>query len=177
MAKTTDETAPETAVAVPRPLANVAQMITVLEIEASVNADSGVDASLQIMENILAAETEEDLFQAQEAGTTSGKDFVNKVFRMTSEGIEWRRSRQTYIDQGGFPFFFLARILDVETNQELVINCGGKTVVSMVHKLQKLGGFDRFQAEGGRPLMLRANAAESGNDFLTIHPVNLGATV
>lgn len=150
-------------------LPNVGILLRDLDTEAIAVEESGIDVSLQIMEQILSAETEEDLWRAQNASTISGQEFVDRPFLMKSSQIDWKRSRENYIAQGGFPFYFLARVLDLGTNEEVVVNCGGKTVVAMVRKLQKLGAFDQY--ENGRPLMLKSNGGtESGNEYLTIHP-------
>lgn len=149
----------------------IAEMFADLDTRATAMEEASDNAALQIVETILSAETEEDLFRAQAAGTISGKDYTLRPFRMSPNRIDWRRSREAYIDNGGFPFFFFANVIDMETGNSVVINCGGKTIVAMVWKLCQLGAFDRFEERGGRPLMFQGNAALSGYEYLTIVPV------
>lgn len=150
---------------------HLGNMLAILDDIATEQENSGADLAMEIAEKILASETFEDLFRAQEAGTTSGKEFVNRPFLFKPSEVTWKRSREGYINQGGFPFFFFARVLDLETGEEVIINCGGKTVVAMVYKMCHTPSFWEGEHANGRAFTLRANqASESDNEFLTIHP-------
>jgi hypothetical protein len=147
------------------------------------SAANGGDDALYIMDNILAAETEEELFARQEAGATAGRDFVNRPFRLLPENVTWKKSNDGFIKQGGFPFWALLRVLDMETDEYVVIDCGGKSVVAVLDKLLQFDdesrplqsrSFERFRAEGGRPLQFVAKPVSSGQAVLLLKPVATG---
>lgn len=150
---------------------HLAGMVRDLNGRAIAREETGESIATQIMEQILAADTFEDLFRAQEAGTVAGKNYTDRPFILRPENVEWRRSRDVFIEAGGFPFFFFARVQDVETGDEIVINCGGQTVVAMMYKLTTSPQY-WTDAPDGRMFSLRSNsAAESDFEYLTIHPV------
>lgn len=150
---------------------HLANMVRDLNSRAVAREETGESVVTQIMEQILAADTLEDLFRAQEAGTVAGKSYTDRPFLLLPENVEWRRSRDVFIEAGGFPFFFFARVRDLETGDDVVINCGGQTVVAMMYKLTTSPQY-WADAPDGRVFSLRSNsAAESDFEYLTIHPV------
>lgn len=153
-------------------LSNLRLMVQQLEIEATIQDGDSIDAALDIMENILSATTEEELFEAQEAGTLSGKNYTNIPFRLRADGIEWKKSGPGFVGEGGFPYYCLLRISDMESTKTQVLTCGGKTFVATVRKLQQLQAFDRFDAEGGRPMQLVGKTVSSGFDVLLLKPLS-----
>ena len=153
---------------------HLAGMMDDLNSRAIVREESGASVVVQIMEGILSADTFEDLFRAQEAGTVAGKNYINRPFILRPENVEWRRSRDVFIEQGGFPFFFFARVTDLETGDDIVVNCGGQTVVAMMYKLTSTARYWEGHEETGRAFTLRSNAAqESDFEYLTIHPYQI----
>lgn len=167
------DTTADVAIPPQRALPEIAKLIRKLDLEvASVEASGGSDSALIIMENILAAETEEELFRIQSQGTTSGKDYTGRAFRLAELDIEWKRSRTSYVEQGAFPYYALLHVTDMETGNRVVLDCGGKTFVTVLAKLQELDGFTRFDEEGGRPLMLQSHPTGNGDfAWLSLHPV------
>jgi hypothetical protein len=64
-------------------LNEVRLLLTRLQNEVSFSEENGGTA-LSIMESMLAAESEEELFDRQEAGAVSSKDFVLRPFRASA---------------------------------------------------------------------------------------------
>lgn len=158
-------------------LPHIRSLIGKLELEATVDSKS---STYSIMERILAAETEEEIFDAQEAGSIGSKDHTLQPFRLQASGIEWKKSGQVYIDQGGFPYYALLHVTDIATGEELVINAGGPSVVSVLSNLLSLDGderpiekrpFERYREEGGRPLQFVPKPVASGFSVILLRPV------
>jgi hypothetical protein len=128
--------------------------------------NSGNTAVLSIMDNILAAETEDDIFAAANAGTTSGKDYLDRPFLLPSENIDWKLSGAVFREQGNFPFYALFRAIDMGTGEEITVNCGGFSFVTTLWQLSALGHLDKYDADGGMPLVIRSKPAANGNVLL-----------
>lgn len=109
--------------------------------------DSGSTAAFDIMEQVLAGGDMEAIFAAANAGTTSGKDYVDKPHYLRKEDIQWKLST-VGMKAEGFPFYILAKVTDMETGERLVINCGGLTYCGTIYALSKIGAFDQFGPEG-----------------------------
>lgn len=148
-------------------------MVSMLEIEASLqDGNDSAEFVAELMDKMLTAETEEELFGMAEVGTIPGKDFVARPFRLKNDGIRWMRSRADLVAQGGFPYYALMDVEEIETGQTVTLNCGAKTFVATLFRLQKLGGFDQY--ENGRPLMIKSKSAGNG-DVLILVPVGYKA--
>lgn len=142
-----------------------------LDLEAISSADSKAESVMQIVNNILNAEDESSLFEAQTAGVLNGKDFTNHPFRLTSDGVSWRRSA---FEESPLPFYAFLTILDLEDGETKNVACGGVTFMTVLSKLIDLGSLDRAEDEGqGRPLQLVTKKTQAGYDVLMIMPVNL----
>jgi hypothetical protein len=151
------------------------QLVRVLDIEAGLPDNNNSDEFVyDVMESILNAENAEEAFNAQEAGTLSGKDFVNTPFYLRSDDVTWLRSRQFDNTGGkvsGFPFYAMLTVREVATGDEQVVSCGGMTFVAVLRKLQEVGYLDK-NAEGAS-LVLTAKATASGNAILFLKPYNV----
>lgn len=162
-------------------LPEVRALIRRLEMDAV--TETATADRFAIMEAILAAESEDELFEKQEAGTVSSKDYLNKPFRLLPENITWKKSGQSYIDQGGFPFYVLLRVTEMATGDDIVIDCGSFSVISVLDKLLEFDtedrepekrSFERFRADGGRPLQFVGKQATNGTVVL-LKPVAIEA--
>lgn len=170
-------------VAMSEALPEIRRLLGKLSIEAQATANDPA-ASLAIMESILRAESEEELFERQQAGTTSSKDYVLRPFRLLPENIAWKRSGQGYVEQGGFPFYALLRVTDIETGNEVVVDSGSTSVLSVLERSIDLDDesrpmekrfYERFRKDGGRPLQFVPKAVQSGYNVITLMPVVLAA--
>lgn len=133
----------------------------------SVMDEGGVStATLAIMERILAADSEEDIFAAANAGTTSGKDFVGRPFQLLDENIEWKASAAQFREQGGFPFYAICRAVDIQTGAELVLGCGGFSFMATLWTLHDRGIITRYDKDGGMGLILKEKPAANGSVLL-----------
>lgn len=157
------------AVAVPGPMEltgeerpNLTAMVRALVSQASFDETSGGtdEFVMDIMERILSAETEDEIFEAQEAGGIAGKDVAGRPFRVRLEDITWRRSNVANIDNGGLPIYALMKVIMLDTGEELVINCGGKTFVPVLFALINRNAFDKYP--DGRPFVIRATPTAAG---------------
>jgi hypothetical protein len=119
-----------------------------------------------IMDNILAAESEEEVFTRQEAGSTASKDYINRPFTLLAENITWRKTAAAYLEQGAFPFYAMCRVHDVNEEEEVVLNGGGASFVAVLSKLQDFGALD-----GKRQFMLVEKPVASGNTVILVKPV------
>lgn len=113
-------------------------MATLSEVAEATSQETHEYDILSIMENILTAETPEELWERQRAGGISSKDYINKPFQLLSDNLTWRRSTL----QGSsttFPFYAMCRVKDLESGQEKIVNGGGFSFVSVLSKLQDFG--------------------------------------
>lgn len=161
-------------------LNEVRLLLTRLQNEVSFTEENGGTA-LSIMESMLAAESEEELFDRQEAGAVSSKDFVLRPFRLLPENIQWKNSNKAYIEQGGFPFYALITVTDMETGDRVVIDSGSPSVISILSKLvefddpsRAVRSFEPHRERGGRPLQFVEKPVSSGYSVILLKPVVTG---
>lgn len=166
----TESTAIDVAPAIALP--EIRRLINKLSIEASLPSETGggIDVQLDILESILAAESEEEVFERQTLGGISSKDYVNIPFRLRSEGIDWKRS--AFQGSKNFPYFMLLHVVEMGSGEEKVITAGGVTTVGVMARLQELDSFAAWEPEG-KPLMFVSKTAMSGYDYLLVQPVKL----
>jgi hypothetical protein len=123
---------------------------------------------MDIGESVLAAESIEDVFAAQDkSGMIAGKDFVNRPFYLASENITIVKSAK----ENGFPFYAIMRVIEIATGEEVVLNCGGKTIMPVIFRLQQLGFFDPTEENPyGAAVVILAKAASGDNAYLLLAP-------
>jgi hypothetical protein len=155
---------PITEDAVPEKVRN---LIRALKLNATF--DTG-QAQLSIMDRILAAETEEEIFAAANAGTVSGKDLAGRPFVLVSDNVEWKTSAEQYRTQGAFPFYALIRCTALDTGDEVVADCGGYSFVATLWALTSRGFLQAYEEQGGMPLVIEAKRMTSGYDVLLLQP-------
>ena len=151
-------------------LPEIRRLLGKLSLEATQD-NGGRDAAMAIMESILKAETLEEAFDRQEAGTVSSKDFTLRPFRLLPENISWKKSASGYIEQGGFPFYALLRVTDMATGDEVVVDSGSPSVISILEKALSLDSFEPFRADGGMPLQFVGKPVSSGYSIVMLKPV------
>lgn len=136
----------------------------------NVSATTGnAGAQLDIMNQILSATTVEELFAAADAGTVSGQDHAGEPFLI--KDWEYKRSAAGYVEQGAFPFYVLLRVQFLKDGREVVLNCGGFTVVAVIDSLDRMGELSKaIENIGGYPMVLEARRTASGFDVLIPHP-------
>lgn len=129
--------------------------------------DGELDTSvLDIMSRILDATDEDAIFAAANAGTKATKMFLNTPFRLPSDGITWKRSAAQFIEQGGFPWYALCRVVDLSTGEETTLNGGGLSYITTLYKLWKTGTLTKYDDDGGMPLILEGKPAAKGSIVL-----------
>jgi hypothetical protein len=138
-----------------------------------INGDN-TDFIAGLMESILSAESIEDIFDAQESGMISGKDFTNRPFLiMDASDIQWTQSTKTG-RHGAFvlPFYAVIKVREISNpDVEVTINCGGTTFVSVLFALWDRGYFDAEKAPDGRAFQITATEAASGDgSYLKLVP-------
>src|ERR1700743_2602943 len=100
-------------------------MIDDLKEITGAQADS-LGTSIQIADSILAAALsgdEDAIFDAADAATISGEDFVDILFMARNDDVMWRPTAESYLKEGAFPFYALIRTED-EDGKTVVVNCG-----------------------------------------------------
>ena len=151
-------------------------LIDRLKIETELGSSEGgfrTDVA-SIMENILRAETEDEVFARQDAGTVATKDYVNRPFRLTPEDVTWKMTGPAFREAGAFPFYALIKVTDVQSGDSLILNGGGATFVAVLDRLIQLGGLSGYENEGGRTLMIVEKPVASGFSVLLLKPVATG---
>ena len=129
-----------------------------------------------LLESILAAETEDEIFEVAEAGTVSGQDFTARPFQLLSTDLTFAESAERYRSQpGGFPYFARLKVREIATGEEHHVTCGGKTVVTTLYALRQRGFLAQWDDKGGRPLVLVGIPTNSGNEALILQPYNMPA--
>ena len=126
--------------------------------------DSGSLAAFDIMEQVLAGGDMDAIFAAANAGTTSGKDYVDKPHYMRRDDVQWKLST-VGMKAGGFPFYILTKVTDMETGERIVLNCGGLTYCGAIFALGKIGAFEKFGDEG-MPLVIKAKQIDEVKSVL-----------
>lgn len=149
----------------------VKAMAQAIAIEASIEDPTASSENFvyEIMDNILSAETEEEVYEAQEVGTTGTKDFVGVAFRLKDANISWRKSGMwDPTKPGSFPFFAVMTVTRLDTGEDEVVSGGGLTFVASLYRLQQLNAFDSHEADGGKPLVITAKPTGSGFHVLML---------
>lgn len=131
------------------------------------------DFVMDLMDRIIAADSIEAVFAAQEAGMTSGQDFANRPFIIDKiDHSIWRPSKQANIDQGGYLVYAVFKATDYGTGDEVTLNCGGKTFVATLYSLMERGFFQEEyagRAPDGQCMMITSHEA-SGGAYLQLQP-------
>lgn len=125
---------------------------------------------MRVMEDILTAESFDDVFAAQEQGMVAGKDFTGRPFYLRGDDIQIRPS--TITGPGGFTHFAIFRVTEIATGETVTVNCGGKSFMAALFRLRDLGYFlpEKGCPEEGRPLVLKATESDSGTEYLSLLP-------
>src|SRR4029077_274325 len=139
-----------------------------LDIESTI--DSGVldPTVLEIMHNILTATDEDAIFAAANAGTVSGKNFTGIPFLLKSDGVQWKRSGNQFTSEGGFPWYALLRVTNLQTGEQQVVNCGGLSFVTTLWRLIETGSIESWDDKGGMPLQLIGKPTSAGYTILLL---------
>lgn len=163
-------TDPRTDVALPAQFTEMASMIARLQLETQLPDDGFRVDIASIMENILRADTEEEIFARQDAGSVASKDFTNRPFFLKSSDVTWKMTAAGFREQGAFPFFALLKVRDADTGQDVVVNAGGATVVAVLDKLTRIGALDEE-----RCLMFVEKPVTSGFSVILLRPVKVAS--
>jgi hypothetical protein len=142
-------------------------------IEAEISGGSSDEFVMGIMERILTAETEEAIFEAQKSPQLSGKDFHGRPFYLKEDDITIRKSTQA----DGLPFYALFKVTELTTNEEHVVNCGGRTFMAVLDALRQKEYFHVTEERpNGRALVIIATPSPAGA-YLQLAPVKVAAPV
>lgn len=152
-----------------KPLPALRAMIRQLSIEAALDAsDISTDFVMELMEQILNSNSAEEIFASQESGMKSGKDFCGRPFYLASQNIQVRRT--TFTEAKGVPYYFVMKVVEVATGEEVVLNCGGQTFLAVMQGLRNIDYFDVTEEfPYGRAISLISNASPAGA-YLTVAP-------
>jgi hypothetical protein len=89
------------------------EMVRTLKVQTDMGAGDGNDFVLDLMESILNAKDENEVFELQESGMMSGKDFTGRPFVVRQEDIEWKQASAAYVSEGAFPFYAIIRATEL----------------------------------------------------------------
>jgi len=152
----------------------VRRMLQQLAMEASVDStDLADDFVMQLLEGILNAESAEEIFEAQSNGMVSGKDFAGRPFYLSSDNIQVKKT--AFTDGQGLPFYFILKVIAIDTGDEVILNCGGKTFMAVLQGLRNIDYFDvTDEYPMGRSIVLQSHNAPAGA-YLTVAPYRVPA--
>lgn len=164
----------ETAIASTETERAIQAFLRKLALECTIDDDeSGMDVAHSIAAKIVTAETEDEIFDAGNASTIAGQDFLNRPFRLTSNGFEVKKS--TIEGEKKFPYYLLMHVSEIATGAETVLNCGSYGLVSTIIALRDGGHMEKYDSQGGMPLVITAKATRK-NQVLILQkyktPVN-----
>jgi hypothetical protein len=165
-AKGAAEMEPVEAKVIEKKYTHLHRMVSTLADEAAVAGSSDFDID-GFMEGILAGETDEEVFGAQELSSLASKDYLLAPFYLKEEGIKWMRSTVT----NGFPFYALLTVVDQETGEEVAVNGGGMSFVSVLYRLQELNYFNPEEYPDGRLLQFVGKDTSAGYTVVLLKPV------
>jgi hypothetical protein len=150
-----------------RMIAELDALVKTQEVLGTSNLSSA-EFVMSIMDNILAAESIDDIFAAQDAGgLTSSKDYLERPFLLGVDGIEWNRSGEQYLKAGNFPFWARLTVIDLEDETERIISCGAPSACTVLRRLE----MDDYLSE---PMTLKFVGKDAGaGTVVTIRPVKL----
>jgi hypothetical protein len=97
----------------------------------------GRDVSMSQIDKVLAAETEEDVWSADEGGTVSGQDMVDVELRFLS--ITIAPSSDEY--DASLGVFVNAKCIRLDTLEEITVNTGADKIISKLVKFESMGLF------------------------------------
>jgi hypothetical protein len=95
----------------------------------------GRDVSLSQIDRILSAETEEDVWNADEGGTVSGQDMIDVEMRMVSFTVA--PSSDEYDATLGV--FINIKAIRLDTGEDIVVNTGADKIVTKLVKFETMG--------------------------------------
>ena len=148
-------------------------MLRQQSIEASLVETNGANADFvfDLMEKILAAETAEEIFAAQDSGMLSGKDFAGRPFYLTADNISILKS--TITEGDGLPFYSVLKVVEIATGEEFVVNCGGKTFMTVLHGLRRINYFNVTDEQpNGASVVILATPSPKGA-YLSLKPYKM----
>jgi hypothetical protein len=114
----------------------------VANLQARAQENGGKNRAFEVaasqMDKILSAETEEDIFNADEGGTISGQDFVNEPFEVRSYEISQSDSKYDS-DLGVYVNIQAVALTDSKyatAGEQIVINTGATLVITKLEALR-----------------------------------------
>lgn len=145
----------------------VRQLVDRLKLSSTFQNTASIQ--LGIMDQILSATSEDEIFAAANAGTIAGKDVAGRVFLIHEH--DWMRSAPGYIAQGAFPFYALCKVTFLDTGDNAVVNCGGFTFVSVLDALDRNGHLEKHP--DGYPMVLEVRQTQNGMDVVIPRPFKM----
>jgi hypothetical protein len=95
----------------------------------------GRDVSLSQIDKVLQAETEEDVWNADEGGTVSGQDMIDVEMQILS--ITVAPSSDEYDATLGV--FINIKAIRLDTGDEIVVNTGADKIITKLVKFESMG--------------------------------------
>jgi hypothetical protein len=147
---------------------------------ARITEEDGGDSNdfiMGLMDKILSAGSEEEIFASAESGMVAGKDFAGRPFYLRREDISWKKASQGFIDGGAFPFYAIFTVTEIVTGQEATLDTGGKSLVAQLFALYNTPNdrikddlLDPVKYPNGRPLVIMSHESDAGA-YITLRPV------
>lgn len=162
MAKTVDENGSLV-------IGSPAHMRMVMENEAAFTDVQDKRAIIEgIQAGILAAQSDDEVFEAGEAGLLSGEDMLEKPLAIL--GYAFNRSG---FDEGGLPVYAVITALDLsqEGKPEVQFSLGGETCLTQLFRWESLERFTERAKRGGFLCAIKSKPTKTGNTVLYFRPL------
>lgn len=114
-------------------ISNVAQMLKVMGVSATI--DDPAEVQKTIMEGILAAESFDDIFSENIGELESGRNLLGIPLMVT--GVRWNSS--DFNEDGGLPFYGVVEAVNEETGEKINFSCGSTTAMAQLFRADQLG--------------------------------------
>lgn len=136
------------------------------EAELTETFDNGSEIMADVINRVLAAETLEDAFAAQDAGLQNGKDFVDVELNVTDFSV--RTSDSKYRKDGDLGVYVRIDATRLDSGEVVQFFTGAPNIVVMLWQARKL---DRLPLE----CVIKGKETASG-ELLTLKPLSKRVT-
>lgn len=147
------------------------QMSMTAEIDSTEENSSGSTAAT--VEKVITAETEEDMWDAEELGLTGGRDIVDVEMQVLSYLVRFSTNRTSpsgeeiqsaFMDREGRGMYLLVTSVRLENGEEFVWNTSAPAIVSKLIWLYENGRLPKECVVKGKDL-------GGGKTYLSLKPI------
>lgn len=148
-------------VAEPRPHEKLVKELATLAQLDNANGEAGFEIAARVVDDIMSANTLEELFDASDSGLTSlkGSNYIGRPIGFVD--VKWNKGDEKY--KGGLGAYAVADIITQDGEVDTV-SCGAPNVVAFLRRAQTLG---LVKDESPLWVVIRSKETENG-ELLTV---------